>query len=114
MDNGYPLLQEIYSYTDVTIQATLDQHAESDLAALSEPVTIPKIAVAMEATPLFGTYITGDDAIFRVQGDERFPEGTSPVFRIVDMECDYDSRIVSLELAYALSLAAARQEDVTP
>lgn len=69
---GYPLLESKQSYTDVSVQATLDGHAAADLAAMSAPVVVPTITVRADQDPTIGSYQVGDELRLRIT-DDRFP-----------------------------------------
>lgn len=110
IDNGYPLLQEVYTYTDIIEQATLDNHAEADLAALQEPFTAPTVTLAASRDPIFGTYITGDDAMLQIV-DERFPAGLNTSMRILGWKVHPEEYLVDLDIGTLTSLADERQVD---
>jgi hypothetical protein len=71
-DEGYPLLQQVTQYKDVTIPATLRGHANRDEAKAEFPRTAQVVTVRQDQDPLFGDYVLGDEAVFRIT-DERFP-----------------------------------------
>jgi hypothetical protein len=75
---GYPLLEDVSSYTDVVIQATLDAHALADVGAKAGPIVLPEVTVAASIDPVLGSYSTGDDGRLRVT-DPRFNLGWDPV-----------------------------------
>lgn len=87
IDAGYPLLEDSRAYGDVVVQATLQAHANADLAASRQVLTIPTITVRADMDPMIGTYIVGDDCRVRIQ-DERFPAGIDGFFRIVNITVD--------------------------
>lgn len=78
---GWPLLEAAASYTDVSRQNTLDDHASADLDALDEPVTLPGFTVRGDIEPVLGSYTVGDEARLRVT-DSRFPDGAEFTSRI--------------------------------
>jgi hypothetical protein len=70
---GYPLLEEIVSYTDYSSIGTLNDLTLGQLNAFINPVTVATVSFPAYATdPLFGTYDTGDDVRLRIT-DDRFP-----------------------------------------
>lgn len=74
IDAGYPLLEEVIAHKDVRIQATLDGHAHAAVNARAVPVaSVVLVDVKMSADPEFGSWIMGDDCLFRVEDDDRFP-----------------------------------------
>lgn len=64
---AYPLLEDVTSYKDVTVAATLQLHAASDLAVAKKPVMRIPTLLAVQANPDagLGTYITGDSVQVR-------------------------------------------------
>ena len=72
MTAGYPLLESKTSHTDVLVQATLDAHAASALAAYAYPVVIPTIDIRGDLDPVIGSYTVGDEIRLRIT-DDRFP-----------------------------------------
>lgn len=87
IDAGYPLLEDVRAYGDVVIQSTLQAHANADLAASKQILTLPTLTVRADMDPTIGTYIVGDDARVRIT-DERFPAGVDGFFRIVNIAVD--------------------------
>ena len=79
---GWPVLEEQSNYSDVTDQTVLDELAQGQVLAVSEPPPIIKIVVPASVDPVFGTYDIGDDARLIIQ-DPRFPTGLDEVYRIV-------------------------------
>lgn len=69
---GYPLLEDSISHTDVSQVATLDGHARAVLAQRSRPVTLPAVTVLGDSDPPFGAYLVGDDCHLVV------PSGVDP------------------------------------
>lgn len=87
IDAGYPLLEASRAYGDVIIQTTLQAHANADLAATKQVLTIPTVTVRADLDPMIGTYIVGDDCRLRIT-DERFPAGIDGFHRIVNIAVD--------------------------
>lgn len=72
---GWPLLEIVKSYKDVTDSGVLAAHAQADALALANPVTLPVLTVRADQDPVLGSYITGDDARVRL-ADAYFNAGT--------------------------------------
>lgn len=84
---GYPLLEDTVSYTDQYDPDLLYQQTLGEVTAKQVPVVTPKIIVPAYASPVLGSYKTGDEVLLRIT-DDRFPNngagfGLSQVFRIV-------------------------------
>jgi len=79
---GWALLEEQSNYSDVTSSAYLEELAEGQVLAISEPIGIFKIIVPAFEQPLFGSYSIGDDARLRIT-DQRFPTTLDEIYRIV-------------------------------
>ena len=80
--SGYPLLEGVNSYNGVTVQATIDAHAQSDLNALPMPVVTHHVDLEGDVFPQFGTYGMGDYVTVNVT-DPRFPIGNTFSVRAV-------------------------------
>lgn len=84
----FPLLESSYSYKDVSIQQTLDDHARSRLKDKKDDLVSPQIFVRGGGDPSLGGYIPGDEIRFRVPvfvQDPRFPDGYDGVHRIASI-----------------------------
>ena len=84
---GYPLLEDTVSYTDQYDPTILYQQTLGEVTAKQEPVVTPKIVIPAYASPVLGSYKTGDECLLRIT-DDRFPNngsgfGLSQVYRIV-------------------------------
>lgn len=82
---GYPLLEATVSFKDIRDLDYLEPHAEAELEASAQVVTIPSVTVLGDADPIVGSFDTGDDARFVIL-DDRFPEGIDVYARIVGFE----------------------------
>lgn len=104
---GYPLLEEQTTYGDISVQATLDAHAQANLAAHDYPVVVPEFVVDPKSDPVLGSYICGDYARF-VINDERFPRHT-------DGSAGYDAwqRISQISLQVADAAGTAEQVKIS-
>jgi len=84
---GYPLLEDTVSYTDQYDPTILYQQTLGEVTAKQVPVVTPKIVIPAYASPVLGSYKTGDECLLRIT-DDRFPNngsgfGLSQVYRIV-------------------------------
>jgi hypothetical protein len=84
---GYPLLEDTVSYTDQYDPNILYQQTLGEVTAKQVPVVTPKIVIPAYASPVLGSYKTGDECLLRIT-DDRFPNngngfGLSQVYRIV-------------------------------
>jgi hypothetical protein len=84
---GYPLLEDTVSYTDQYDPTILFQQTLGEVTAKQLPVVTPKIVIPAYASPVLGSYKTGDECLLRIT-DDRFPNngsgfGLSQVYRIV-------------------------------
>jgi hypothetical protein len=83
MDSGYPLMEIHTQHPGVTVQATINKHAVSDLAASPLPKIGKTIQIKADEQPEFGTYNIGDDAKLMIM-DTRFPDpGVEAVVRAI-------------------------------
>jgi hypothetical protein len=82
--DGWALLEDQQSYSDVTDQTVLDNLAMGALNALVTPPITMKIVVPAFVNPTFGSYEVGDDARVIIN-DDRFPNGLDAIFRIVGL-----------------------------
>lgn len=85
--NGWPLLEDTVSYTDQYDPDLLYQQTLGEVTARQIPVVTPKIVVPAYASPVLGSYKTGDECLLRIT-DDRFPNdgsgfGLAQVYRIV-------------------------------
>jgi hypothetical protein len=74
LTSGYPLWEGVSTYSGVTVQSTIDAHAQSDLSALSLPLVTHQVNLEGTAFPVFGSYGMGDYVAVNVV-DPRFPKG---------------------------------------
>lgn len=84
---GWPLLEDTVSYTDQYDPDLLYQQTLGEVTARQVAVVTPKIVVPAYASPVLGSYKTGDECLLRIT-DDRFPNngsgfGLAQVFRIV-------------------------------
>lgn len=80
--SGYPLLEIHETHDGVTNQATIDAHAQKDLADSPVPVIGKTIQIKADEQPEFGSYPIGSDAKFQVI-DTRFPDDIETVVRVI-------------------------------
>ena len=84
---GWPLLEDTVSYTDQYDPNILYQQTLGEVTAKQLPVVTPKVVIPAYASPVLGSYKTGDECLLRIT-DDRFPNngsgyGLAKVFRIV-------------------------------
>jgi hypothetical protein len=72
--SGYPIWEGVNSYSGVTVQATINAHALSDLFSLDLPLVTHHVDLEGNVFPQFGTYGMGDYVVTNVT-DPRFPRG---------------------------------------
>lgn len=90
--NGWPLLEDTVSYTDQYDPTLLYQQTLGEVTAKQVPVVTPKIVIPAYASPVLGSYKTGDECLLRIT-DDRFPApdggfGLSEVYRIVSISVE--------------------------
>jgi len=73
---GWPLLEDTVSYTDQYDPNILYQQTLGEVTAKQLPVVTPKIIVPAYASPVLGSYKTGDECLLRIT-DDRFPNNGS-------------------------------------
>lgn len=102
---GWPLIETVNSHAGVTVQATINAHAVSDLAAMPMPKSSPTIMVKADQAPTFGTYYIGDDCriIIEEGSDPRFPNGLDAVVRVVGwhVQPSESSQVETVQLVIA-------------
>jgi hypothetical protein len=81
--SGWPLLESVESYDGVTQVATLRGHAAADLLARSRAPVAPWFDVLADADPAFGSYSVGDEALFSLAPEPRWPDGLDVELRIL-------------------------------
>ena len=74
--SGYPIWEGVNSYTGVTDQGTITNHAISDLTSLPVPIVTHHVDLLGAAFPEFGSYGLGDYVVANVT-DPRFPVGNT-------------------------------------
>lgn len=82
LSNGYLLTEATNSYQGVTSQATIDAHAQSDLANNGLHKVKKQFELSATEHPEFGSYGLGDDARVILE-DARFPEKKDFAVRVV-------------------------------
>lgn len=85
--NGWPLLEDTASYTDQYDPDILYQQTLGEVTARQVAVVTPRVIIPAYASPVLGSYKTGDECLLRIT-DDRFPNngsgyGLAQVFRIV-------------------------------
>lgn len=82
---GYPRLQDDYSYPEVTSQKMIENLADEAIRHYHYPEVNLSVTLNPDRHPQVGSYIVGDEAEFRMK-DERFPEGIRVRQRITDIQ----------------------------
>jgi hypothetical protein len=106
---GYPLLEDSIILKDETVQSNLNARTRARLAAKGEPVALPPIKVRGDVAPIVGSYITGDEATFKIEAgfDPFFPDGAEFIRRIVGIDVEpsdaQGQEVVRLTTAAAVS-----------
>lgn len=80
---GYPRIDLTSDHNDITVQATLDALARTELAAATGAVVIPEISVRLDG--LVPTALLGRTARIRI-ADEWFTEGLDARYRIIGVK----------------------------
>ncbi|MGI3198450.1 hypothetical protein ACRJ4B_16165 [Streptomyces sp. GTA36] len=86
IDAGWPLLEGVATYDDVTDEAQVQGLTNADLSAQSQAQVQPTFEVAADVDPAFGSYQVGDEATFVIEPEPQAPNGRQGVLRIVGIE----------------------------
>jgi hypothetical protein len=74
LSGGYPSLEDEFTASGVTVQATLDGHAAAYLAAYAGPVVLPEFTIAAgTADPPLSAYGPGDEFLVEITDPEWHP-----------------------------------------
>lgn len=82
LSQGWPVLEDTVSYSDVYNQSLLNTLAAGKLAAVATPPVVVKVTVPPYVDPVFGSYKVGDDMRLLIR-DDLFPSGLDTVYRLV-------------------------------
>ena len=80
--DGWPLLEDMANFSDITDATLLNNLAIGQLAAVEYPPTTLQIVAPPSQNPVLGSYRIGDDVRVRIL-DDRFPDGLDAVYRLV-------------------------------
>jgi hypothetical protein len=83
--DGWPLLEKVNSYSNVSTQNQLNALVKGDLQIQSWPVTTPTLTIPIFGDPAPYEYLIGDDIRWIIEPDERFPNGIDSAWRIVQL-----------------------------
>jgi hypothetical protein len=83
----YPMLDDVVSFTDVSVQATLTAHARKRLIQGSTPVVIPEVEWDPSLEPVIGSFLAGD--IVTVRGGVGLAQ-VDGLFRVTQLEVSVD------------------------
>lgn len=81
---GWPLLEDIANFSDITDATLLGNLAAGQLAAVQYPPTTLQIVASPAQNPVLGSYRIGDDVRVRIT-DDRFPTGLDSIYRLVGL-----------------------------
>jgi len=81
---GWPLLEDVANYSDLTDATLLSNIAIGRLNASINPPVSLKITAPPYVAPTLGTYSIGDDIRIRI-ADERFPNGLDSIYRLIGL-----------------------------
>lgn len=87
----YPLYEQVLSYKDVSVQQTLNDHAQADMVAASKPENIASLTVKTQ----LGAFTLGDEAAVVIK-DDRHDINTTK--RITSYEVTPSTQTVSITL----------------
>lgn len=89
---GYPVLEAVSSWKDISVKANLVDRANAAVAARSTTTTLPSLVVRADLDPVLGSYITGDAARFVVEPRQspRHPDGLDTYIRIMGWDVTVD------------------------
>jgi hypothetical protein len=86
---GWPRLEAVSTYSDVSSLTTLTDYAKAQIATLRLPGTTGALkALGTLDDPALGGYLPGDEARVRVFGDPRWPDGLDLTGRITSISVD--------------------------
>ena len=85
--DGWPILEQVESRTDVQEQLTIDLIAATKAEVYGYPAEVWKATIKADVDPIIGSWQTGDVARFVIT-DARFPEGFDGYMRIIGWECN--------------------------
>lgn len=88
---GYPLLDQVDTYSGTTVDSTLQAHANAGGKLRAMPAVVPTLVVRADIDPVLGSYITGDVCRIDIE-DARFPAGLSVYARILAIKPRPSSR----------------------
>lgn len=83
---GWPLLEQVAQFSNVTSYWTLAAGILGVLGQHSWPVTTPSVTIPLLGDPSPSDYQVGDDVLWVVPPDERFPNGMQSYWRIVGVD----------------------------
>ena len=81
---GWPILEEVANYSDVTDQTLLNNLASGQLNAVVYPPTLLKITAPANQEPQVGSFNIGDDVRIRIR-DPYYPNGLDTTYRLVSL-----------------------------
>lgn len=98
----YHLRQSVVDFADVSLDSTLQEHANEELNSAAKFIDIPTITLEPNSAPEFGSYGIGDELRVSITKDLEVFRRVDDFFRIDGMIIDIpddDQEIVQLKLA---------------
>jgi hypothetical protein len=87
--DGWPLLETDDIFEDVSVPATLQEHADTLLTGFRLPVATPTMVVRGDMSPTLGDYGPGDDARMVIPpGNLWFPAGLDLPVRVLGIQVE--------------------------
>jgi hypothetical protein len=86
ISSGWPLLETVETYDDVTDDAQVQGLTNAALEARSQAQIQPTFEVSADTDPEFGSYSVGDEALFVIDPETKSPAGRRAVLRIATIE----------------------------
>lgn len=86
LEAGYPILERVISYSNVTAPAVLEGLAQSDIGLYGWPVATPTLTIPAVGSPTLTDYTVGDVVRWVIPPDERFPAGLDWYWRITGID----------------------------
>jgi hypothetical protein len=106
LTDGWPLLEEAPSYSDISNATLLAQLAQGQVAVVSYPPTTVKLSITATQDPILGSFAVGDDARLLIN-DDRFPNGLDVVYRVIALNVtageNNSPELVTVTLSYSVS-----------
>ena len=99
---GYPFMQEVVNYSDITSQPLLGLIAQGRANALGVPPTTLKVTQIADQQPTVGVVSPGDDVRVNIL-DARFPSGLNAVYRVTALTITPNEAGGPEQISYSLT-----------